>query len=174
MCLYAGPLCENSVIWWRALCSSVSHFIHLPFLISSSTSVSYLLLHLLFQFLIPIPLITSSIPSYSFWTAPFHLIYLSPSFIFNQLVFFIFSLFFILLFLLMLFFPQRVLQFSSHTIPFAFNVLLIQQRIQKLDGGRPINMNFFLTLFSSVCNFSRVVFLSNVWKIDHNRTKSFK
>ena len=33
MCLYAGPLCENSVIWWRALCSSVSHVIQLPFLL---------------------------------------------------------------------------------------------------------------------------------------------
>ena len=52
------PICWaslwNSVIWRKALCSSVSHFIQLPFL-SSSSSLSYLLLHpplLLLLFLI--------------------------------------------------------------------------------------------------------------------------
>ena len=78
------PLCENFVIWQRALCSSVSHLIHLPFLPSSSTYVSYLLLppHLLFQFSIPFSLINSSVPSYSFWTSPFHLLYSSSSILF--------------------------------------------------------------------------------------------
>ena len=46
-------LSVNFLFWWRSLCSSYSHFIHLHFLPSSSTFVSYLLLlpHLLFQFL---------------------------------------------------------------------------------------------------------------------------
>ena len=66
MCLYAGPLC---VIWWRALCSSVSHFTQLPFL-SSSSSVSYLLLHplpllLIFHFIVFHFSLSSSIPSFS-------------------------------------------------------------------------------------------------------------
>ena len=59
----AGPLCENSVIWWTVLCFSISHLIQIPFLPSSSTSISYLPLHphLLFPFLIPFALLNSSI-----------------------------------------------------------------------------------------------------------------
>ena len=68
MCLYAGPLCETLVIWRRALCSSVSHFIQLPFL--SSSSVSYHLLHplpllLIFHFIVFHFSLSSSIPSFS-------------------------------------------------------------------------------------------------------------
>ena len=53
---YMLGLSMNSIVWRRALYSSVSHFIQPSFLPSSSTSVSYLLLHplllLIFQFLI--------------------------------------------------------------------------------------------------------------------------
>ena len=67
------PICWaslwNSVIWRRALCSSVSHFIQLPFL-SSSSSISYLLLHplpllLIFHFIVFHSSLSSSIPSFS-------------------------------------------------------------------------------------------------------------
>ena len=67
------PICWaslwNSVIWCRALCSSVSHFIQLPFL-SSSSSVSYLLLHplpllLIFHLIVFHFSLSSSIPSFS-------------------------------------------------------------------------------------------------------------
>ena len=65
------PICWASLwtllFWWRALCSSYFHFIHLHFLPSSSTSISYILLpHHLFQFLVSFPFINSSVPSYSF------------------------------------------------------------------------------------------------------------
>ena len=99
------PICWASLwtllFWWRVLCSSYFHFIHLHFLPSSSTSVSYLLLpHLFFQFLVPFPLINSSVPSYSFWTSPFHffiypLLFSLSSFNSNWFSSF-FSLFFIL------------------------------------------------------------------------------
>ena len=101
-------LSMNSIIWWRALYSSVSHFIQPSFLPSSSTSVSYLLLHplllVIFQFLIVFLFVSNFLHSFLFlkffyinWFSSF-LVY--SSFHFNCSFSF-----------LMLCFPQR------HTCP---------------------------------------------------------
>ena len=89
-------------------------FFYICFLSSSSSSSCFPILSP------PFPLINSSVPSYSFWTSLFiffihPLLFSLSSFNSNWFSSF-FSLFFILT-LLFLFLPQRILQFSSHTIP---------------------------------------------------------
>ena len=105
------------LFWCRALCSSYSHLINLHFLPSSSTSVSYLLLllphlllllfHLLFQFLVPLPLINSSVPSYYFFIFFIHPLLFSLSSFNSSWFSSFFSLFLTLLFLFLCFFFLR-------------------------------------------------------------------
>ena len=112
------PICWASLwtllFWWRALCSSYFHFIHLHFQPSSSTSISYILVpHHLFQFLVSFPFINSRNKFFCslllFWTSPLNLVYSSSSFL---LILFWFQLVFFF-FLFSFFLPQRILQFSS-------------------------------------------------------------
>ena len=150
------PICWtslwNSVIWQRTLCSSVSHFIQLPFL-SSSSSVSYLLLHplpllLIFYFIVFHFSLSSSIPPFSLC-----LLY-SSSMSFFTVLSFLSDLFLIFLFII-LFFGNPL-----HTHFLLWSSFSFSSSSSDLSSSISISVFFIVLISFSSSTFYFLIFLA--------------